>query len=98
MTTRLEAIQVEISQLEARDYAKLERWERARLASLRVECKQLTPVNSARNITNARALAALQCDTTSDAEFRAIFRQLADAVGSDSPGLRYMARKHNIEI
>ncbi len=93
MSSKIEAIQAEINQFETRSYADLERWERARLAALRVELKQLDPAN----IAKARALAILQRDR-SDAQVRAAIRELADSMGEHGPGLLDIARKHNINV
>jgi len=41
MTNRLTEILTEIKTLKERDYTRLERWERAKLASLQAEAKKL---------------------------------------------------------
>lgn len=86
-------IETEIAALEARGYAKLERWERQRLADLRIQLKQSTPEYQA-----AQRAAQARQRTRSAAQIRRSVINLANAMpdAEGREGVLAIARKHKM--
>lgn len=86
-------IETEIAALEVRGYAKLERWERQRLADLRIQLKQSTPEYQA-----AQRAAEAKQRSRVNARIRRGVIDLANAMpdAEGREGIFAIARQHKI--